>query len=676
MKKLSRRKFLRWTGLVGLGTLTACATPTPEKIIQTQVVTQIVQGTPVEKVVTQVVQATAAPTAVPKPTTAPLAGKSLLPVDTPRNELFVADQIFRYGVAGNYNMHLPTSITPHRHALMMETFWYRDQETGVRLYGAAKSDPVYNADFTSMKVDLRDNIFWSDGIQFNADDVVYTIQTILGNNQLAWNPDLTLWVDSIKKTGDYSVEFTLKKPNPRFHSLFEARWNGVYMMPKHQFEKVTDLVTFTNEKPVVLGAYVPSKFDPNGFWELFQLRDDWQKTSTGIQVKQAGPKYVLTIFYGDSTKKAIAMSRHELDVFFDADFEAFKSVVESTPTFRSWYKAFPWAYPNENDSRHLTFNLDDPNYKIKDVRWALTLALDVVDMQTNYIGGVAKVTAIPVSPSGSLMKLYHDQLEDWLKNLEIEVEPGTKYKPYDATIPDQIAAWATKAGYTVPGKPRDVFGTGWWKYAPDVAEKLLTKNGFKRDANKKWLTPDGKPWTIDLQSPPDENDAFRMANAAKDQWSKFGLNVNLQGVERDTVWNPNNAMGQFGVTTLWYSWALANGDSWPQIQGLRSDRYQPIGKDVRPTGGFSGRMKDPKIDQFIADMEKVNPDTEENFKIVREFLKYWVENAFDVTQIGFKKFVTWDEQYWTGFPTSENPTYQPLYWFHGGKYTFQVLKPK
>jgi peptide/nickel transport system substrate-binding protein len=682
MKKLSRRVFLKFTGVVGLGTLAACVTPpTPEKIVefQTQVVTQVVAGTPVEKIVTQIVAATAAPTATPKPTTAPLAGKSLLPVTTPREELFVADQIFRYGAPGNFNLHLPSSTTPHRHALMMETFWYRDQETGVRLYGVAKSDPVYNADFTSMKVDLRDNLAWSDGVAFNADDVVYTVQTIMGNNQLAWNPDLTLWVDSIKKTGDYSVEFTLKKSNPRFHSLFEARWNGVYMMPKHQFEKVSDLATFTNDKPVVLGAYLPIQFDPNGFWELYQIRDDWQKTPAGIQVGQPGPKYVLTLFYGDSTKKAIAMSRHELDVFFDADFEAFKSVIESTPTFRSWYTAFPWAYPNENDARHLSFNYEgDPLFKNKDVRWALNLALDVVDMQTNYIGGVAKVTAIPVSPSGSLMKLYHDQLEDWLTNLEIEIEPGTKYKPYDPTVPDQIAAWATKQGYTVPGKPRDVFGTGWWKYAPDVAERLLKKAGLKKDANGKWLTPEGKVWTIDLQSPPDENDAFRMANAAKDQWSKFGINVNLQGVERDTVWTPNNAMGQFGVTTLWYSFALANGDSWPQIQELRPDRYVPKGKDARTLGGWLNtmRIKDDKIGQFIDEMGKVNPDTEDNFKLVREFLKYWVENAMDVTQIGFKKFVTWDEQYWTGFPTSENPTYQPLYWFHGGKYTFEVIKPK
>ena len=84
----------------------------------------------------------------------------------------------------------------------------------------------------------------------------------------------------------------------------------------------------------------------------------------------------------------------------------------------------------------------------------------------------------------------------------------------------------------------------------------------------------------------------------------------------------------------------------------------------------------PRSASSIADMEKVGPDSEENFQMVRDLVKYWVENAYDITQIGFKKFVTWDEQYWTGFPTSENPTYQPLYWFHGGKFTFEVIKPK
>lgn len=667
MDPVSRRKFLRYTGLLGAGVLAAsCAPAAPEVIVQTAVVTQIVEGETIEKVVTQVVEATQAPVEV-KP-----AGNSLLPVEVPREDLFVADQIFRYGVAGQYNLHIPTGNVPHRHGLMMETFWYRDQETGERLFGAAEADPIYNDDFTTMEVKLRNNIAWSDGTAFSADDVVYTIETIKANNQLTWTADMNLWVDKIEKVDDFTVRFTLLKPNPRFHSLFEARWNGVYMMPKHIFETIEDLGTFANEKPVVLGTYVPTQFDPNGFWELFEIREDWEKTPAGIVVGQPGPKYVLTIFYGDSTKKAIAMSRHELDVFFDADFEAFKSVIDTTPSFRSWYKEFPWAYPNEVDSRHLSFNLDDPVMKNQDIRWALTLALDVVDMQTNYIGGVAKVTVIPVAPTGSLMAIYHNPMEEWLTNFELDID-GEMYKPYDPTIPDQIKSWASAQGYAVEGSARDVFGTGWWKYAPEMAEKLLIKNGYKRDGSGKWLTPEGSAWTVEIQSIPDENDAFRMANAARDQWSKFGINVNLQALER-SVYDQNVAVGQFQIHTPWYSFALADGDSWPQIQYMRSDRYAPIGTDVRPSGGSGFRLKDPEVDNFIAGMEKVSPNSEENFAQTTEFLKYWVEKAYFITQIGFKKFVTWDEMYWTGFPTSEDPKYQPLYWFQGGKFTFEVIK--
>jgi peptide/nickel transport system substrate-binding protein len=609
------------------------------------------------------------------------AGEGELPVDVPRQELFVADQIFRYNVAGNYNMWTAGAITPHRHALMMETLWYRDQETGERLYGAAISDPVYNDDFTQMTVELRDNIYWSDDVQFTADDLVYTVETLKARPELTesgWSAQLNQFLDSVEKLDDFKVQFNLNQSNPRFHSMFETRWNGVYMMPKHIFETVEDPVTFTFEKPVVLGAYVPTQADPNGFWELFERREDWERTPAGIVTGNSGPKYILTIFYGDSTRKAIAMSRGELDVFFDVDIEAFQSVLDATPTARSWYTEFPWAYPNEVDSRHFTFNFEtEPLFQNKDVRWALALALNVVEMQTEYIGGVAKVTAIPVPPTQSLQALYHDPLEEWLQNLEIEIEPGEMFKPYDPTVPDQIAAWAEEQGYTVPGEPRDVFGTGWWKFAPDVAERLLIKNGLSRDADGKWLTPDGEPWTIDLQSPPDENDAFRMANAAVDQWSDFGINVNLQGAER-SVWDQNRFVGQFGITTLWYSFALANGDAWPQIRELHQDYYVPNGEDALSTGGGglnTMRLDDPKISEFIDTMVVTDPQSEENIQLTQDFLKYWTENMYDITAISFKKFVTWDERYFTGFPTSENPNYMPLYWFQGGKFAFQNLSP-
>ena len=165
----------------------------------------------------------------------------------------------------------------------------------------------------------------------------------------------------------------------------------------------------------------------------------WERTPAGIIVGKPGPEHVLTIFYGDSAKKAIAMSRHELDVFFDVDFEAFETVLDTTPTARSWYTEFPWAYPNEVSTRQFVFNQEtDPIYANKDVRWALALAIDIVDLQTEYIGGVAKVTTMPIPPTASLSAIYLDPMEEWLQNLEIEIEAGEKYKPYDPTVPERL----------------------------------------------------------------------------------------------------------------------------------------------------------------------------------------------------------------------------------------------
>jgi peptide/nickel transport system substrate-binding protein len=608
-----------------------------------------------------------------------LAQPSGLPVDVPREELFVADQIYRYPDSGNYNM-WSGAQTPHRHALMMETLWYRDQETGERLMGAAVSDPEYNDDFTQMTVKLRDNIYWSDGEQFNADDLVFTVQTINDTEGLVgsggWKAQLNQYLDSMEKTDDFTVVFNLKEANPRFHTLFETRWNGIYMMPEHSLSGVADLVTDVLANPVVLGTYVPIQADPTGYWELFQRREDWERTPAGIVTGNPGPTYVMTIFYGDSAKKAIAMSRGELDVYFDADYEAFQTTLDTTPTARSWYTEFPWAYPNENDSRHFVFNMEsaDGLYANKDVRWALALALNIVELQTEYIGGVAKVTPMPIPPTAKLSELYLEPLEEWLVNLEIDLGNGEMYKPYDPTVPEQIAAWAEEQGYTVPGTPREVFGTGWWKFDPEAAEKLLIKAGFSRDGDR-WLKPDGQPWVLDLQSPPDENDAFRMANAAADMWSEFGIEVNLQGPERNTI-DQNRYVGQFEVGTPWYSFALADGDSWPQVRGWHPDFYVPNGEDYRSKGGSNeARINDPKLGEFIDAMAAVNPDSPENVQLVQDFLKYWTENMYFITAISFKKFVTWDERYWTGFPTSENPSYMPLYWFQGGKFAFQSLKP-
>ena len=82
----------------------------------------------------------------------------------------------------------------------------------------------------------------------------------------------------------------------------------------------------------------------------------------------------MAIFYGGSERKVMAIARHELDLFMNVDYEAFQAVLKKTPTARSWYKEFPWAYPNELSGRYFGFNLGRKTVftnkdEIKQTRW-------------------------------------------------------------------------------------------------------------------------------------------------------------------------------------------------------------------------------------------------------------------------------------------------------------------
>jgi peptide/nickel transport system substrate-binding protein len=111
---------------------------------------------------------------------------------------------------------------------------------------------------------------------------------------------------------------------------------------------------------------------------------------------------------------------------------------------------------------------------------------------------------------------------------------------------------------------------------------------------------------------------------------------------------------------------------------LHPDFFVPNGEDVLSGGGGGtniARLNDPKIGEFIDQMAGTAPGSEASVQLVQDFLKYWTENMYFISAIGFKKFVTWDERYWTGFPTAESPDYMPLYWFQAGKFAIQNHKP-
>ena len=131
--------------------------------------------------------------------------------------------------------------------LGLDALWYIDPDAGIDGVwdnSLAAEKPVYNEDFTTMTVSLREGIFWSDGVEFTADDLIYTVETQKNTPGMAYTGQFSKYVAEIEKVDNYNVIFHLTEPNSRFHGLFTVRWSACFMMPKHIFEQQDDVVAY------------------------------------------------------------------------------------------------------------------------------------------------------------------------------------------------------------------------------------------------------------------------------------------------------------------------------------------------------------------------------------------------------------------------------------------------
>ena len=501
-----------------------------------------------EKQVTQIVQVT--PT--PLPTKAPEKVADVLGT-FPRRETFIARQLTgRVGTPDNFNLWVGWKWQDRGiQNLCDEPFWSVDFATGKIINGSAAGDPKYTPDFTSLTVPLRKGITWSDGEPFTAADVVYTVETVMKYKGFNSNSKFVDNVAKVTAVDDYTVKFDLKQANSRFHTNFLDRWGCDRIFPKHIFEKQADPVLFTFNPPVGCGPYKLHSFDPQGFWTAWVKRDDWAKTPTGIMYGEPKPKYV--IYQGFDTEGAQILSQltHQLDVA-ELSADGLKALLAQSKTSRAYQPTFPFVVNNDPCITGILFNTARPPFDKLDVRWALVLAIEIVEYTSIAVDCTGTLSPVHVPHLGPYPKDYIKPMQDWLKEFTIDVGGGQTFAPYDADAPKRVAAYAKSRGYVFPDTAQfqeQAFGLGWYKYAPDIAEKLLIKNGFKRDANKKWLMPDGKPWKISyLCGNILTNHDARNALAAVQQWKKFGIDAEVLSIaDNDGL----QATGDFDVSGNW-----------------------------------------------------------------------------------------------------------------------------
>lgn len=558
----------------------------------------------------------------------------------------------------------------------LDTLWYIDPEKGLDgpWYNSLAADkPVYNADFTEMQVKLRRGLFWSDGVEFSSADVKATVDIQVKNANMRFSAVLANNVAAVEAPDAETVIFKLKKPNSRFHTNFTVRWGAIWILPKHVFDKVEDPLKFDFNKPVTLGAYMLHSFDPDGKWYIWQLREDWQRTSLG-SLGKPGPNYLAYVDPGPPDKRVIAQLNHELDVIHDIAPEGMFTLAKQDKGTRAWFKGFPYGHPDPTLPA-VIFNTQNENLKNRDVRWALALMIDVKAVSMAAYRGAATISAIAVPPTGIHPEAYHKPMEAWLKDFEIDTGKS-KIKPYDPTVGKQIADMLRPSmGDQIPSDPAVVansFGLGWWKPNAAAAGELLMRAGFRKQGNQ-WLTPDGKPFTIRLMVEGDLRPVMtRAGTMIVQQWKQAGIDARID-VAQGTLLT-RRAAGDFDSFIGWSveTWGGHQDlsyfmDSWHSQFVAQPGQPQPLRNWQR--------WSHPELDKIIEDIRKIGFDDPKGVELGRDYVKLMTREMPIIPLMAYNVFTAMDQTYWTGYPTADDPYANPVTNWGNSRYMFVRLKP-
>jgi peptide/nickel transport system substrate-binding protein len=611
------------------------------------------------------------PSGIAQAQDAPLAGTF------PREETFIARILTgRVGTPDNFNQWVGWKNQDRGiQNLATEPLWTVDFATGEIINGCASADPTYSEDFMTVTIPLREGVAWSDGEPFSAADVVYTVEAHIEHEGFNAHTFFADNVASVTAPDDYTVVFELNQPNSRFHTTFLDRWGCTRIFPKHIFEQQEDPVLFEFNPYVGCGPYKIHSYDPQGAWTAWEKREDWDKSPTGILYGEPQPKYVIYQFFADEGAQILAQLTHQLDVA-ELSASGLTALLAQSDTSRAYQPTFPFVVNNDPAMTGISFNTARAPYDNVDVRWALTLAIDIVEYTSIAVDSSGTLSAIHIPHLGPYPELYHGPMHEWLQEFTLDVGDGETFAPYDTEAPQRVADLARSRGFVFPDDEEflgKTFGFGWYKFAPDIAEKLLVKNGFSRDGDGMWLLPDGTPWKITftvgtvLTNHPERN-----AAAAVQQWKKFGIDAEMFNTESE----PDlSAVGDFDIGGFWPAqepWG-AGPDMYRTLDRWNSEYILPVGER---TQGHEGRWSSPEMDDIIKRLRETDPfDTEAVVAIGIEGLQEAVKNMPGIPTYGYIGFVGWDETYWTNWPGSENAYAQPYTHWPNFKYTTPFLKP-
>jgi peptide/nickel transport system substrate-binding protein len=602
-------------------------------------------------------------------------------VGTPRSETLIV-QTFDGKVAtpDAQNPFISYAIWRGFRELGWSSLWEMDTASGQSYPELADGMPeVLNAEHTKFRIKIRPGVFWSDGVEFTTADMAYTLDTAFKyREKLTRVSGYTSIVKSWTVIDPYTMEVETSEPSYSFEtSMGVYTWGARFVpVPKHIFEpQGENVVTFKNAPAVTLGPYKIKAFDPNGFWQLWERREDWQRSGWG-NLGEPKAKYVLYKDFGAEETRTLAFvqNQYDIDTFMSPD--SIQAAKARNPNIQTFSDRFPYHDMNDACSWAVYMNQQKAPYDLEAVRWALALSLDLKQVGITALSGQFKVAALPIADTPVTNPIYYEASAQFLNDLTL----ADGYKPYDPNFGADLVAALKAQGAPESELPTAEniaasFGGGWWKHDPAQAEKLLASVGMTKGADGFFTMPDGSPWVVTLTTPGDWNKNLqRLGFSIADSWKKAGFNVSVQQVDNGEFGSTQSTNSKLDVMLNWGNTCVYNAN-WRNSWGVfKSDNVKDATSD-EPLNGNWMRVTDQGIFDIVTKSASLPTGSAENIANGNAIAQKLTATMQAINLMSIPTTVPTNSTYWTNYSKQDNFYAAPYTWWSSFKKTLVNITP-